>query len=72
MVAVELNLSPFCRRYKNVIHSSVALATKEIIELQSWARTDYLRNEIFLYETEIFYININPILPIRIPTFAPK
>ena len=28
------------------------------------ARTDYLRNEIFFYETEIFYININPILPI--------
>ena len=33
IVAVGLNLSPFCRRYKNVIHSSVAIATKEIIEL---------------------------------------
>ena len=33
IVAVGLNLSPFCRRYKNVIHSLVALNTKEIIEL---------------------------------------
>ena len=33
MVAVGLNLSPFCRRYKNVIHSLVAINTKEIIEL---------------------------------------
>ena len=29
MVAVGLNLLPFCRRYKNVIHSLVAINIKE-------------------------------------------
>ena len=33
IVALGLNLLPFRRRYENVIHSSVALTTKEIIEL---------------------------------------
>ena len=33
IVALGLNLSPFCRRYENVIHSSVAINTKEIFEL---------------------------------------
>ena len=32
IVAVGLNLSPFYRRYENVIHSFVAINTKEIIE----------------------------------------
>ena len=29
MVAVGLNLSPFCRRYKNVIHSLVPTNTRD-------------------------------------------
>ena len=33
IVAVGLILSPFCRHYKNVIHSSVAITTKDIIVL---------------------------------------
>ena len=40
MVAVGLNLLPFCRCYKNVIHSLVAINTKEIIELESLSKTD--------------------------------
>ena len=37
---IGLNLSPFCRCYKNVIHSLDAINTKEIIELESLSKTD--------------------------------
>ena len=40
IVAVGLNLLPFCCCYKNVIHSLVAINTKEIIELKSLTKTD--------------------------------
>ena len=33
MVAIGLNLPPFCRRSENVIHSSVAITRKEITEI---------------------------------------
>ena len=33
ILSLGLNLLPFCRRYENVIHSSVAITTKEIIVL---------------------------------------
>ena len=60
MVAVGLNLSPFCCCYKNVIHSLVAVNTKEIIELQSLTKTDNWWNKIFLDEKKTFYVNISP------------
>ena len=62
MVAVGLNLSPFCRRYKNVIHSSVAIATKEIVELLKFSQNWLFKEWNIFYDTEFFtWISILPI-----------
>ena len=55
IIAVGLNLSTFCCRYENLIHSSVAITKKKIIELNSFARSDNSWNDIFLGDIQKAY-----------------
>ena len=55
IIAVGLNLSTFCCRYENLIHSSVAITKKKIIELNSFARSDNSWNDIFLGDIQMAY-----------------
>ena len=49
-VSLCSNLLAFCCCYENVFHSSIAITTKEIIELSSLAKTVNFWNEIFFGE----------------------